>query len=62
MPTLGIFGTQVTLKGIDRLNAKLKNASIELWGIGEHGKIFNANGCLTSKFRVEHGGLILEPK
>ncbi len=40
MRTLGIFETQVTLKGIDRLKAELKNASIELWGMGEHGEIF----------------------
>ncbi len=52
--------TQVTLKGIDRLKAELKNASIELWGMGEHGEIFDANGCLTSKFLTEHRGLILK--
>ncbi len=60
MRTLGIFGTQVTLKGIDRLKAELKNASIELWGMGEHGEIFDANGCLTSKYLTEHRGLNLK--
>ncbi len=58
MRTVGIFGTHVTAKGIDSLKADLKNASIELWGMGEHGEIFDANGCLTSKFLKQHRGLI----
>lgn len=62
MRTLGIFGTRVTSKGIDRLNANFKDASIELWGIGDNGKIFDANGCLTSRFLTEHRGLVLKSK
>ena len=57
--TVGIFATRVTPNGVDRLKEKLPNIKIQVWG-WEDGDVFDANGCLTTKFRIEHCGLVFD--
>ena len=59
--TVGIFKTRVTPSGVDRLKERLPNIKIQVWG-WDDGDVFDANGCLTTKFRIEHCGLVIDRK
>ena len=59
--TVGIYGTKVTPIGVDRLKEKLPNIKIHVLG-WEDGDVFDANGCLTTNFRIEHCGLVIDRK
>jgi len=54
LQTVGLHGTDVTEEGIAKLKMALPKPYFELAAFGTSGQIFDANGCLRTRFAERH--------